>query len=91
LLTFLTQFLKRYIDFGQNIVVIRDSKGGKDRTVPLPKLLAKPLTFQIPELDPEAVYERIFIAVEKQPILLEPDHQLTKLLARIRAMKPTDT
>jgi hypothetical protein len=35
------------IDFGQNIVVIRDSKGGKDRTVPLPKLLAKPLTFQI--------------------------------------------
>ena len=35
------------IDFGQRIVVVRDSKGGKDRTVPLPKLLEAPLSHQI--------------------------------------------
>jgi integrase len=35
------------IDFGQNIITVRDAKGGKDRTVPLPKLLVQPLKFQI--------------------------------------------
>jgi integron integrase len=35
------------IDFGQRILTIRDAKGGKDRTVPLPHLLEKPLKFQI--------------------------------------------
>jgi len=34
------------IDFGQNIITIRDAKGGKDRTVPLPKILIKPLQHQ---------------------------------------------
>ncbi len=35
------------INFGQNIVIVRDSKGSKDRTVPLPKLLKIPLHHQI--------------------------------------------
>lgn len=35
------------IDFGQNIILIRDAKGGKDRTVPLPLMLRKPLAWQI--------------------------------------------
>lgn len=35
------------IDFGQNILMIRDAKGNKDRAVPLPKLLVKPLCWQI--------------------------------------------
>ena len=35
------------IDFGQRIIAIRDAKGGKDRTVPLPAILRKPLEFQI--------------------------------------------
>ena len=35
------------IDFGQSIIVVRDAKGGKDRTVPLPRMLARPLAFQI--------------------------------------------
>ncbi len=35
------------VDFGQGILTIRDSKGGKDRTVPLPIMLASPLTWQI--------------------------------------------
>ncbi|MCO6429516.1 MAG: integron integrase [Deltaproteobacteria bacterium] len=35
------------VDFGQGIVVVRSSKGGKDRVVPLPKLLEKPLLRQI--------------------------------------------
>jgi integron integrase len=35
------------IDFGQKIITIRDAKGGKDRTVPLPKLLEAPLAFQV--------------------------------------------
>lgn len=35
------------IDFGQRIIVIREAKGGKDRSVPLPKLLEAPLAYQI--------------------------------------------
>ena len=35
------------IDFGQNIITIREAKGGKDRAVPLPRLLVAPLQFQI--------------------------------------------
>lgn len=35
------------IDFGQKIITIRDAKGGKDRTVPLPKMLETPLKFQV--------------------------------------------
>jgi integron integrase len=35
------------IDFGQKIIAIRDAKGAKDRTVPLPKLLERPLHYQI--------------------------------------------
>ena len=35
------------IDFGQNCIVVRDSKGNKDRVVPLPALLVEPLKKQI--------------------------------------------
>ncbi len=35
------------IDFGQNIIIVRDAKGGKDRAVPLPKLLISPFKYQI--------------------------------------------
>lgn len=46
----LTEALKlriKDIDFGQSIILIRDAKGGKDRTVPLPLMLRKPLAWQI--------------------------------------------
>lgn len=35
------------IDFGQSMIFVRDAKGGKDRTVPLPRMLVRPLAFQI--------------------------------------------
>lgn len=35
------------VDFGQDHITIRDSKGAKDRVVPLPKTLRDPLTRQI--------------------------------------------
>ncbi|MCO6432442.1 MAG: phage integrase N-terminal SAM-like domain-containing protein [Deltaproteobacteria bacterium] len=35
------------VDFGQGLIVVRDSKGAKDRAVPLPKLLEKPLKRQL--------------------------------------------
>lgn len=35
------------IDFGQGIIVIRDAKGDKDRIVPLPRRLTKPLHRQL--------------------------------------------
>ncbi len=35
------------IDFAQSVIIIRDAKGGKDRSVPLPRLLELPLKYQI--------------------------------------------
>lgn len=35
------------VDFGQGIIAIRDAKGGKDRIVPLPKRLVRPLQDQL--------------------------------------------
>ena len=35
------------VDFGANIILVRDGKGGKDRVVPLPATLAQPLRDQL--------------------------------------------
>ena len=38
------------IDFGNNYVVVREGKGGKDRFIPLPKTLIKPLKAHLMEV-----------------------------------------